>query len=214
MLYHDFLSNDKKIIHKWLHYFPIYEKHFNKFKNQAVIFWEIGVSHGGSLQMWKRYLGPFAKIVGIDLNPECKQHEEDQIEICIGDQSDTKFLQEVIDNYGYPDVVLDDGSHIMEHVCESFNFLYDKVTKNGVYLVEDLHTAYWESYGGGIQREGTFIELCKSLIDSLNARHCGLPRSFADSTFSMCFYDSVVVFEKIQWQKDNLKAIMTPKDIR
>jgi len=209
MLYHDFLTNNKKLIHKWVHFFPIYERHFQKFVNQSVVFWEIGVSQGGSLQMWKRYLGPFAKIIGIDINPDCKAHEEDQITVCIGDQSDTNFLQGIIDKYGQPDVVLDDGSHIMSHVCASFNFLYEKLSKNGVYFVEDLHTAYWERYEGGLRREGTFIELCKNLVDSLNARHCGLPPSFANSTYSMCFYDSIVVFEKIEWPSDSLKAIKT-----
>jgi len=149
MLYYDFLSNNQKLTLKWLHYFPVYEKHFKRFVNQSVNFWEIGVYKGGSLQMWKRYLGPFAKIVGIDIDPECKQHEEDQISICIGDQSDTQFLQKILYKHGRPDVVLDDGSHMMQDVCETFNFLYDKVSKNGVYCVEDLHTAYWSQYGGG-----------------------------------------------------------------
>jgi hypothetical protein len=38
-----------------------------------------------------------------------------------------------------------------------------------VYLVEDLHTAYWDEFGGGLKKEGTFIEFCKGLIDELNA---------------------------------------------
>ena len=212
MLYHDFLTNDQKQIHKWLHYFPVYERHFKKFVNQSVIFWEIGVDKGGSLQMWKRYLGPFARIIGIDINAECKEHQENQISICIGDQSDTKFLQSVIDTYGSPDVVLDDGSHIMRHVCTTFDFLYPQVSKNGVYLVEDLHTAYWQEYGGGLKKEGTFIELCKSLIDLLNARHLGMPNDFSESTFSMSFYDSIVVFEKIKWIVDSFKSVMTSGD--
>jgi len=65
--------------------------------------------------------------------------------------------------------------------------------------------------GGGLNKEGTFIELCKSLIDSLNARHCGLDDTFAKSTFSMSFYDSMVIFEKIQWLNDSFKEIITPK---
>jgi hypothetical protein len=207
MLYGDFLQNNGKIIYKWAHYFPIYEKHFEKFVNQSVIFWEIGVSKGGSLQMWKQYLGPFAKIVGIDIDPKCTEHEDTQRAVCIGDQSDHAFLQSVIDEHGCPDVVLDDGSHVMEHVCASFDFLYDKVSKNGVYYVEDMHTAYWDGYGGGVKREGTFIELCKDLIDSLNSRHYGEPTAFADSTFSISFYDSVIVFEKMQWQKDTYQSI-------
>jgi hypothetical protein len=213
-LYHDFLTNNKKGIHKWIHYFPIYERHFGKFVNQSVTFWEIGVAQGGSAQMWKRYFGPFAKIIGIDINPECKNHEEDGIKIFIGDQTDTAFLQSVIDEYGPPDVVLDDGSHVMEHVYATFDFLYDKVSKNGVYMVEDLHTAYWDSFGGGLKREGTFIEHCKDMIDLLNVRaqHYPPPESkFADSTYSMCFYDSIVAFEKIEWTANSYKSIFCPE---
>ena len=212
MLYHDFWTNDKKTVHKHLHYFPVYERHFSKFINQSIVFWEIGVNKGGSLQMWKRFFGPFAQIVGIDIEPECKVHEEDQVVVCIGDQSDPIFLQEVIDKYGVPDVVLDDGSHEMAHVCATFEFLYDKVSKNGVYMVEDMHTSYWPVYGGGLKKEGTFIELCKSLIDLLNARHYGMPGRFTETTFSVCFYDSIVAFDKKQWHGNTFKSIMIPPE--
>jgi hypothetical protein len=66
-------------------------------------------------------------------------------------------------------------------------------------MVEDLHTAYWDEYEGGYQKSTTFIELCKNLIDELNADHIrdGLsPTEFTRSTLSMHLYDSVAVFEK------------------
>jgi hypothetical protein len=210
MLYHDFLTNEDKLIHKWGHCFPIYEKFFGKFVNQSVTFLEIGVSKGGSLQMWRRYFGPFAQIIGIDIDPNCKEHEDNQIHVCIGDQSDTTFLQSVIDKYGVPDIVLDDGSHQMHHIRETFNFLYPKVSKNGIYVVEDLHTAYFESFGGGLKRDGSFIELCKDMIDSLNARHWGGECSFANSTYSMSFYDSIVAFEKTEWYSGSMASIAKP----
>lgn len=209
MLYQDFLTTQGKNIIKPIHYFPIYEKHLDRFRDKSIVFWEIGVQYGGSLQMWQKYLGPFAKIIGIDIDPKCKIHGNYQVDVCIGDQADTDFLQSVIEKHGSPDVVIDDGSHKMEDICTSFNFLYDKVQNNGIYLVEDLHTAYWESHGGGLHKEGTFIERCKPLIDSLNARHNGMDRKFADSTFSMHFYDSVVVFEKQIWHNDFIQ-ISTP----
>jgi hypothetical protein len=198
-LWSDFLTNDQRLIHKWKHYFPIYERHFDRFVNTDVIFIEIGCGEGGSLQMWKRFLGPHARIVGIDINSRCAEFAEDQIDIRIGDQSDAQFLAGIIDEFGAPDVVLDDGSHVMSHIKASFGALYPKVSRNGVYLVEDLHTAYWDEYGGGLRRKGTFINHCKELIDELNADHVrdGLaPTEFTRSTLSMHFYDSVVVFEK------------------
>ena len=105
---------------------------------------------------------PHARIIGIDIKPECKQFEEGQISVRIGSQSDVHFLGRIIDEFGCPDIVLDDGSHVMADIVTSFNFLYPRTEKRGIYMVEDLHTAYWEEYGGGLSRDGTFIEKCTS----------------------------------------------------
>jgi len=198
-LWSDFLTNDQRLVHKWTHYFPAYERHFQRFVNQSFTFVEIGCGQGGSLQMWKRYFGPFAQIVGIDIDPASKQFEETQIQVRIGDQSDMGFLRSVIEEFGSPDIVLDDGSHVMQHVVTSFRFLYPHVHKNGVYMVEDLHTAYWDEYGGGLKREGSFIELCKHFLDEINAdwSRGALPATeFTRTTLSMHFYDSLAVFER------------------
>jgi hypothetical protein len=203
-LWSDVLSHDKRLINKWKHYFPIYERHFTDFVYKPVTFIEIGCGLGGSLQMWKQYFGPHARIVGIDINPQCKRFADDQIEIHIGAQQDPGFLQRVIDQVGIPDIVLDDGSHVMSHILATFDFLYPKMLKNGVYLVEDLHTAYWEEYEGGLRKPASFIELCKNLIDELNADHSRSampPTEFTKSTTAIHFYDSVVVFERGAYTK-------------
>ena len=198
-LWLDFLTNDKRLIHKWKHYFPVYEQHFGRYRNTDVVLFEIGCGQGGSLQMWKRYFGPHARIVGIDIDPGAAKFVEDQIEVRIGDQADAGFLRGLVEEFGTPDIVLDDGSHRMSHIEASFAALYGQVSKSGVYLVEDLHTAYWDEYEGGLRRKGTFIEHCKELIDELNADHSRgalEPTEFSRSTLSMHFYDSIVVFEK------------------
>jgi hypothetical protein len=117
-LWSDFLTNDGRLIHEWKHYFPIYERHFGEFVYKPVTVLEIGCGSGGSLQMWKRYFGPHATIVGIE---------------------------------------------------------------------------------GGFRRLGTFIELCKTLLDELNADHTRgafPPTEFTRTTLAMHFYDSVAVFER------------------
>jgi len=212
-LWQDFLTNDGKTIHKWVHYFPIYERHFQCYVNKSVTFLEIGVFKGGSLQMWQRYFGPLAKIVGIDVDERCKRHEEPGIFVRIGDQSDELFLQKIIDEFGVPDIVLDDGSHKMNDVNASFKFLYPKLPKNGIYVVEDLHTAYWEEYGGGLNAADSFVNQAKDFIDSLNADHSrgAIPADYITrNTFSINFYDSLVVLEKGDvWRKE---APRTGKD--
>lgn len=198
-LWSEFLTHDKRIIHKWKHYFPIYERHFNSFVNRPLTFIEIGCGLGGSLQMWKRYFGPCARIIGVDINPACKRFEEDQVEVFIGPQQDAAFLDKLIGQVGIPDIVLDDGSHVMSHITSTFQFLYPRMLKNGIYAVEDLHTAYWEEFEGGLRKPTTFIELCKNLIDELNAEHSRgalTPSDFTKNTTAMHFYDSVVVFER------------------
>jgi len=160
---------------------------------------EIGCYKGGSLQVWKKYFGAQVTVVGIDVMPECKSFEEDQIKVRIGSQADTAFLQSVIDEFGVPDIILDDGSHRMEHIGASFDFLYPKMPKWGVYMVEDLHTAYWPEFGGGYRAENSFVETAKNLTDSLNAKWSRgqVPvDAFARETTSISFYDSMVVFER------------------
>lgn len=203
-LFQSFIDQDKHIVNKWLHYFVAYERHFKSWQNRSVNFLEIGISHGGSLEMWRKYFGPLANIVGIDINPNCKAVEQLGINVRIGSQSDPDFLQSLIDEFGMFDVVLDDGSHRMDDVWNSFQYLYPKMPKNGVYMVEDMHTAYSPEWGGGVNAPDSFINRCKQLIDELNAPTTTYRvkdvtvTEFAKNTVSMSFYESIVVFERGQ----------------
>ncbi|MDG3086928.1 class I SAM-dependent methyltransferase [Vibrio hannami] len=194
-----FLNNSSLRIHKWLHYFDIYERHFNRFVNKSPVVLEIGVFGGGSLKMWKDYFGDGCKVIGIDINPECKQYESEGIEIYIGSQDDPNLIESILNKYPSIDVLIDDGSHMMTHMIRSFELLYSHISENGVYLVEDTHTCYWEEYEGGLKKQGSFMEFAKDRVDMLNAVHSrnSLPvTEFTKTTDSISFYDSIVVFEK------------------
>lgn len=199
ILHRYFLNNGGKRLHKWVHYFDIYERHFARFRDTEPTVLEIGVAGGGSLAMWKDYFGQGSRIVGLDVDPSCRQHAAQGVDVVTGSQDDPAVIDLLVDRYGPFDVVIDDGSHIAAHVCQTFRLLYHRMSPTGVYLVEDLHTQYWKPYGGGLRREGTFIELSKALVDELNAFHFRkLPETsaFTRSTDSMTFYDSIVVFER------------------
>ncbi len=196
-----FQSHQGRRIVKWEHYFPIYDRHFAAWKGRDLTFLEVGVLDGGSLAMWRRYFGPLAKVIGIDVDPDCAARGLPGAHVRIGDQSDPIFLQSIIDEFGAPDIVLDDGSHQMAHVRATFDFLYPKMMKNSVYLIEDMHTSYWHEFGGGWDNPDTIINHAKNLVDKLNADHSRgvvTPDEFTRSTFSLCFYDSVIVFEKMR----------------
>jgi hypothetical protein len=130
---------------------------------------EIGVLDGKSLLTWKDYFYR-SHILGIDINPECKKYEEERITIEIGSQADGGFLSRTSEHYGPFDIILDDGSHMNDHVTYSFQHLFDSVKPGGVYIVEDCATAYWDEYGGGYLKPSTSIEYFKSLSDDLNFR--------------------------------------------
>lgn len=195
-----FENNQGNLINKWMHYFDIYDQYFHKYRGKEVVFVEIGVFQGGSLQMWKDYFGPKAKIYGIDINPACKQFEDEQITILIGDQSDREFLAKVKREIPSIDVLLDDGGHTMKQQINTFEVLFDHIKEGGIFLCEDLHTSYWWRYGGGLRRSGTFIEYSKRLIDDMHAWY-SRSSSFKVSKYTQSiraihFYDSIVVMEK------------------
>lgn len=207
-----FLNNASKRLHKWVHYFDIYERHFARFRGKSPVIIEIGVFGGGSLAMWKEYFGPGCKIVGIDINPECKEHEGEGIEVFIGSQDDPAVIESIFAKYPQVDIVLDDGSHLMQHMIRSFELMYDRVNPNGVYMVEDTHTCYWKEYEGGLGREGSFMEFVKHKLDEINAVHSkgALPVSeFTRSTDCIACYDSIVVFERRR-QAQRQAPITTP----
>ena len=198
MRFTDFLNENHRRTHKWDHYFAVYDQHFSRFRNRYLTLFEIGLGEGGSLQLWKRHLGPFARIVGIDVEPACKQLEEEQIEVRIGSQDDRGFLADVLAEFGPPDIVIDDGSHLQDHVNTTFDVLFPHVAKNGIYLVEDLHAAYWSNHGGGLRHRNSFIERAKGYVDEMHAQYTGgeLERSaLGDRLASIHFYDSIVVLE-------------------
>lgn len=196
-----FMENTGRLIHKVNRYFEVYDRHFSHFRGTDVHVVEFGVSQGGSLQMWKQYFGPHAKIFGVDINPHCKQAEEEQIEIFIGDQEDRRFLKALAERISRIDILIDDGGHSMMQQINTFEELFPSIHKNGVYLCEDLNTSYVPGYGGGYKKRGTFIEYSKNFIDYINAWHSTETSGFGVTEFtrsvhSLHYYDSMLVIEK------------------
>jgi len=207
-----FKEHNDRLLHKWDHYIEIYDRHFSSFRNKEIVFVEIGVSHGGSLQMWREYFGEKAKLIGIDINPECKQFEEPNTEIIIGSQEDLMFLETLKNNLPDTDIFIDDGGHTMKQQILTFKYLYDKVKLGGYYLCEDLHTSYWYEYGGGLKNKKSFIEFSKNFIDSMHGWYVSkrfkpaLLSNLTRTIYALHYYDSILVIEK--------KQINEPQSIR
>jgi hypothetical protein len=94
---------------------------------------------------------------------------------------------------------MDDGSHMMKDIMISFETLYPLMSTRGLYLVEDLNTSYWPEHGGGLRSPGSFIERCKGIVDEIHAKYTRgemLETEAGAQTFSVSFYDMLVVLEK------------------
>jgi hypothetical protein len=195
-----FSQNTGRVLHKWKHYFDIYDRHFARYRDTEAHVLEFGVAEGGSLGMWKYYFGPRARIYGVDIHPGCKSLEEDRIEIFIGDQADRRFLRSVAAAVPKIDILIDDGGHSMKQQIRTFEELFPHIDANGLYVCEDTHTSYWKQWGGGYKRRGTFIEYSKNFIDDVHAWH-SRQRQFSASeltrsVYGLHYYDSVLVIEK------------------
>jgi len=195
-----FQRHTGRMVTKWRHYFEIYERHFAQYRGRPVRLVEFGIWHGGSLQLWRKYLGPEAHIVGVDRNAACSALAEPGTDIFIGDQSDAATHRALRERYGTFDIVIDDGGHRMDEQVTTFRELYPALSAGGVYLVEDVHTSYHGHWGGGLRRPGTFVEFAKQLIDQLHAWHGPPPGMQADyvtqTAFGLHFYPAVFVVEK------------------
>jgi hypothetical protein len=194
-----FVGNEGQPIHKWHHYIPLYDRYFSRFRDSPVRFLEIGVWKGGSLQMWRKYFGENAIIYGIDSDPECAKLNGLSGQVRIGSQDDPDFLTHVIDEMGGVDVILDDGSHKTKHQIKSFKHLFPRMSRGGVYMVEDLHTSFWRGYGGGYGRQSNFFGFSSDLINDMHhwwhfnrLKHPTLK----DMCSGVHIHDSVAVFDK------------------
>ncbi|MBS3993932.1 MAG: class I SAM-dependent methyltransferase [Bacteroidetes bacterium] len=210
-------KTDKYGIHN---YTPHYHSHFKHLRLKKIQLLEIGVGGyenpligGNSLRMWKSYF-PFAKIISLDIFNKAFLQER-RIKIYQGSQIDELFLNSLIQNEGEFDIVIDDGSHINEHVIKTFEIIFPKLKNGGIYVVEDTQTSYWEGFGGSsyeFNKTGTIYSFFKSLIDSMNSEEFIIKdynKSFYDKHIvSMHFYHNMIfVYKGINNERSNKKMI-------
>lgn len=176
-------------------YTPHYQHHFKKFKFKRNNILEIGVggyykpyNGGNSLRMWKSYF-PFSKIYSLDIHDKSFL-EEYRIKIFRGSQVDFEFLETISKEMGDLDIIIDDGSHVNGHVIETFKYLFPKLIKGGVYVIEDTQTSYWPDYGGdssNFDNKQTIYGFFKSLIDGLNNEE------FIIDNYQKTYYDKYII---------------------
>jgi len=185
-------------VHKWHHYIPLYDRYLARYRGTPVRMLEIGVNKGGSLQMWRRFLGERAVLFGIDINPKCSAFDGLSGQVRIGSQDDPNFLIRVVEEMGGVDVVLDDGSHQKAHIEASLHKVFPMLEVHGIYLIEDLHAAYWSGCGGGFRAPENFYNSVRRMIDDMHnpyhSRDLQVPE-LAGAVTGIHVHDSLVAID-------------------
>ena len=123
-------------------YTPVYERVLGEFPPDMKLL-EIGVFDprfpGGSAHMWREWR-PQIRLFGADINPSAKMLEHTtSMKIFIADQNNPIDLKNIAKETGPLDVIIDDGSHMLNHIAVSLMVLWETVAPGGVYIIEDLH---------------------------------------------------------------------------
>lgn len=174
-------------------YFSVYDKLLSQYRGRPITFVEVGVLNGGSLFMWRRFFGKKARIIGVDLNPGARKWESHGFEIFIGNQADPQFWDNLFEQIGDVDVLLDDGGHRYVQQIVTAECCLNHIRDGGMLIVEDTHTSYMDGFG---ESETSFYEYLKRLSDKMNMRFGEFDdRSNDRRVWSMEMFESIVALK-------------------
>lgn len=93
---------------------------------------------GASLYMWREYF-PQAEIYALDNKPEIFVHDA-RIHSFYCDQTSDESFRQVTPKIGRDfDLIVEDGSHVLEDQIRSVNMLLPLVKAGGLYIMEDVN---------------------------------------------------------------------------
>jgi len=182
-----------------------YQRYFGPIRHAHLNLLEIGVGGyrdsrfgGESLRMWKAFF-PNSRIVGIDI--EDKTHlRQKRIDIRQCDQTDAEALTKLSSEYGGFDIIIDDGSHLNQHVIATFHVLFPLLRDGGFYAIEDVQTSYWPGWGGGLRDPRSSMEFFKGLADGVNYMEYPIdgyaPTYFDRNIVEIAFFHNLILIRK------------------
>ena len=203
-------GSDKVYGHNFI---PIYETYFKSLRKKPLNILEIGIggyedeqSGGESLLMWSEYFKN-SKIIGADLFKK-DLNLPNRVQTITLDQSNPEELEMIGRSKGGFDIIIDDGSHVSNHVILTFQTLWKHLNDNGLYIVEDTQTSYWTKLGGydnpNEKRATTFFS---NLTDSLNYNEFlgdYKPSTIEKELEFIHFYHNIIVIKKNKHEKNSL----------
>ena len=166
-------------------YTEIYEKYLEHLRETELLLVEIGVACGSSLKTWSKYF-PHAKIIGLDIREECAGlcQSYPSIEILITDATKVPAADSV-------DIFIDDGSHVSQHIVDTFRLNWPRLKSGGLYFIEDLKCTHNPRY--------------PELISS------DIPKTLFDRSYFIQMIDELL--RDMDWRKSNVEYIHFYKEL-
>lgn len=166
-------SHQGKVSDKWALYLDAYERAFAPWRERELTLVEVGVQNGGSLEIWSRYFSRARMLVGCDIDPLCARlrYEDPRLTLVVGPINEPAVQDAILDRVGAIDIFIDDGSHRSADIIASFWNYFPFVNPGGLYVIEDLHCAYFPQWGGGLDRPESAMAFLKRLADAVNFMH-------------------------------------------
>lgn len=150
-------NTDKAYLHGFC---DIYEKLLNRDIKQL---WEIGILDGASLNMWASYY-PLATIHGFDIVDRSDlTYLPNILYTYVFDQGDKEQLKDLANNKDV-DIIVDDGSHLIEHQIQTFEILFNCLKPSGQYILEDLHTSTDSFPGYGYENDKGALQYLQDMV--------------------------------------------------
>jgi hypothetical protein len=198
-------------------YTRVYSMYLDSLRDKPINFLEIGIQEGYSALFWENYF-PHANLHFIDITNEKLKYHSSRSSYHYLDQENKAELNKFLNmtQVGF-DVVIDDGGHTMRQQINSFEAIFPFLNSGGIYIIEDLHTSYWQSHGGHgsvkkpLAGKGTTMEFLQNLIHDINflgastgkanreyatSQYLSSFNIYQDKILSIHFYDSLALIFK------------------
>ena len=166
-------------------YTKVYEQYLEHKRDVELQLVEIGVACGSSLKAWSKYF-PKAKIRGMDIREECSKlcQGYPQIEIIIADATKIPAPEKM-------DVFIDDGSHVSQHIVDTFKLNWPLLKPEGLYFIEDLKCTHNPRYPDLISAD--------------------IPKSLFDRNHFMGLIDKLL--KEMDWRESDVEYIHFHKEL-
>ncbi len=136
-------NTDKETHHSYISGF--YEEAFKEYKNKDDLqILEIGIAHGGSINLWLHYFDD-VYITGVDLflnegivKDANRFMYHERVNLVKKSGTDKEYIDTLEDDFY--DIIIDDGSHKIGDQVLSLKYMYSKVKRGGLYIIEDIES--------------------------------------------------------------------------